>query len=475
MAFSEGVLAALRSRRHRDVGAGAADLDSAGALLISDGELAQEAASGNRDAFEELYRRHVEAAWRVAQAVTNDEYDAADATSEAFAGVLRALQAGRLAPRDHFRSYLIAAARNAAIDIVRRRRRAGRHTPALPGSDELSPVDSLDKDEEAALIARAFRSLPERWRMTLWLTEVEGMTPGEAAPLLGVSGDGARQLAMRARAGLRHRYLQAHVDRQVATECRFAVEHLVTYAGGNLAPRDVAKVDRHLAGCETCRSRLRELDDVGRRLRGMVLPLPLGLAAAVFGKWGKAFAVAQPPGGTGLRWLAGHAAGPLAACCGGLVAVGLVGVTVVGPRHEGRSARPSAAGRATASPAPSGPEVAMGGSAASTPPAPAVATSTAPAAPSPAAAPGASSRPAAPLPSAPPPSPAPPARPPGPSLQAGVAVLPETSLSLGAAAGIGPGSCSGIWLRGPLAGCTPPPPSPAAGPVSVSVQGSLIP
>jgi len=474
MAFSEGVLAALRSRRHRDLGAGAGDPDPGGALLISDGELAEEAALGNRDAFEELYRRHVEAAWRVAQAVTNDEHDAADATSEAFVRVLRALQAGRLAPRDHFRAYLIAAARNSAIDILRRRRRTGRHTPALPSSDELGPVDSVDKDEEAALIARAFRSLPERWRMTLWLTEVEGLTPGEAAPLLGVSGDGARQLAMRARAGLRHRYLQAHVDRQVATECRFAVEHLVTYAGGNLAPRDVAKVDRHLAGCETCRSRLRELDDMGRRLRGMVLPLPLGLAAAVLGKWGKAFAAAQPAGRTALGWLAGRAARPLAACCGGLVAVGLIGVTVVGPHQEASNARPSTAGPATASPAPSGREIATGGSAASTPPVPAPTASAAPAAPGPPAASGAASLPAAPLPSSPP-SPGPPARPAEPALQGGVAVLPGSSLSLGAAAGIGAGSCTGLWFRGPLAGCTPPPPSPAAGPVSVSIQGSLIP
>jgi RNA polymerase sigma factor (sigma-70 family) len=470
MAFNEGVLAALRARRQRDFGTPGGDPESAGAPRVSDGELAQSAASGDRDAFEELYRRHVEAAWRVAQAVTNDEHDAADATSEAFVRVLRALQAGRLAPKDHFRPYLIAAARNSAIDILRRRRRAGRHTPAVPGVDPLGPVDSVDKDEEASLIAKAFRSLPERWRMTLWLTEVEGLSPSEAAPLLGVSGDGARQLAMRARAGLRHRYLQAHVDRQVATGCRFAVEHLVTYVAGNLAPRDVVKVERHLAGCETCRSRLRELEDVGRRLRGMVLPLPLGLgAAAVFGRSGKAFALARPRGVAKLKRLAGHTGRPLAACCGALLALDLVGITVVGAPHDGRTARPSAAQPAAAT-LPGGLPAATGASV--QPPAPPATTAAGPTPP------GAVVGPSPPAATAPVGVPAPAPRrgspAPVPALQAGVAVLPGTSLSLGASAGIGPGSCTGVWVRSPVAGCTPPP-APAGSVVSANLHGSLIP
>src|SRR5260370_11701812 len=86
--------------------------DGATALTDSDRELAERAAGGNTHAFEELYRRHVQSAWRVAQAVTGNRDDAADATSEAFVRVLRALQAGRIAPADHFRPYLMAAARS---------------------------------------------------------------------------------------------------------------------------------------------------------------------------------------------------------------------------------------------------------------------------------------------------------------------------------------------------------------------------
>src|SRR5260370_29760689 len=81
----------------------------------------------------------------------------------------------------------------------------------------------------------------------------------------------------------------------------------------------------------------------------MVLPLPLGLgAAAVFGRSGKAFALARPRGVAKLKRLAGHTGRPLAACCGALLALDLVGITVVGAPHDGRTARPSAAQPAAA-------------------------------------------------------------------------------------------------------------------------------
>src|SRR4051812_9381769 len=179
---------------------------------VADADLVIRAAAGGTDAFGELYRRHVDAAWRVAHAVTGNPEDAADAVSEAFTRVFRALPEGRLLDGNRFRPYLLAATRNAAVDVLRRSGRV-RPTDATDALDTASHgsgpseqyVDGIDR----ALVASAFRSLPERWRSVLWLTEVEGMAPSEAAPLLGISANGAAQLAVRARAGLRQRFLQA--------------------------------------------------------------------------------------------------------------------------------------------------------------------------------------------------------------------------------------------------------------------------
>src|SRR2546421_4545847 len=225
--------------------------------MLTDAVLVERVIAGFDDAFDELYRRPATSAWRLAQAVTNNSHDAADAVSEAFARVLQAVRAGRLDDGGAFRSYLLTATRNAALDTIRRRST----TKPSPNDDlevvdvRATPAEKIAGHEDALLVAEAFRNLPERWRSVLWLTEVEGIATKDAAGQLGLTANGTAQLAVRARAGLRDRYLQAHVRNHAKPECRFSVEHLGAYVGGGLAPRDLAKVDQHLAGCEDCRAR----------------------------------------------------------------------------------------------------------------------------------------------------------------------------------------------------------------------------
>lgn len=302
---------------------------------LTDNELTGRAAGGEVAAFEELYRRHADAAWRVAQAVTGNPHDAADAVSDAFTRVFQALPT-RLKDGDHFRPYLLACTRNAAIDVLRRN---GRLSPTE--SEQLDrpaignePAELLVGDIDSSLVTRAFRSLPERWRSVLWLTEVEGIPPREAADMLGLSPNGVAQLAVRARTGLRERFLQAHLgDVEVLAECRYSVDRLGAYVAGGLAPRDVAKVDQHLAGCSACTDRQAELAEIEPSLlRRAALPLPAGLAALVLGRWelaGTGAAVAAGAGGSaGVAAGAGIAGGGLAAVAGS-TAVGVGGLAAV--------------------------------------------------------------------------------------------------------------------------------------------------
>ncbi|MCU1374489.1 MAG: hypothetical protein JWO68_1775 [Actinomycetia bacterium] len=251
--------------------------------MLGDAELVERVLAGNDAAFDELYRRHAASAWRVGQAVAGNGHDAADAVSEAFARVLQAVRAGKLDDGEAFRSYLLTATRHAAVDSLRRGGRA-RATDAAElesvATTAPSPADRLTGTEDAGLVAEAFRNLPERWRSVLWLTEVEGVATKDAADQLGLSANGTAQLAVRARAGLRDRYLQAHVKTSTKPTCRFTVERLGAYVGGGLASRDLAKVDQHLAGCAECRARKDELDDLGPTLRRIALPIPLTLGAS---------------------------------------------------------------------------------------------------------------------------------------------------------------------------------------------------
>ena len=316
--------------------------------MLSDDVLVDRVVAGFDGDFEELYRRHASAAWRVAQAVTGNAHDAADAVAEAFARVLQAVKAGRLLDASAFRGYLLAATRNASLDTLRR---AGKTRPTadddLDGLDlaTTGPDDALTGAGDAAMIAEAFRNLPERWRSVLWLTEVEGVSTKDVAEQLGISANGAAQLAVRARAGLRERFLQAHLKSTAAPDCRFTVDRLGAYVGGGLAPRDLAKVDQHLAGCEPCRLKKEELEDLGTGLRRIVLPLPLALAgiagarvttaltsssspiAAAPSVGGRIMAAAQNPTPRLQKLLAGTTVGVLG--------LGMVAATVTGgPRPK---------------------------------------------------------------------------------------------------------------------------------------------
>jgi RNA polymerase sigma factor (sigma-70 family) len=246
----------------------------------TDATLVRAASVNDEAALTELYRRHAPAAARVARCVAANPEDAADAVAEAFTRVFAALTSGRVGTLD-FRSYVLAATRNAAIDNLRRADRVGPagdpatfdRTEALGG-----PPDELVAGEESALIAQAFRDLPERWQSVLWLTEVERVTPSQAAGVLGLSPNNVSQLAVRARARLRERYLQALVHNHAAPACQATVDRLGAYVAGTLTDRRRAEVEAHLAGCPECLRRRADVEELGASLRRAV-PVP----AAVLG------------------------------------------------------------------------------------------------------------------------------------------------------------------------------------------------
>lgn len=252
--------------------------------LRTDAQLVAAAADGEQAAFAELYRRHLEKAGWAARGVAPNADDTADAVSEAFANVFRIVRAGRFPEGAQFEAYMVTAARRAAIDQVRRASRT------VPGNDldhteapstDARPSERVMAVESAALVARAFLGLATHLRAVLYLTEVEGMAMREAAAVLGVTPNACAQRAVRARARLRQRYLQAHVAPGAERRCRDTVDQLGAYVGAGLSARDEAKVEVHLAGCETCRHRVAELRDIGTVLRRAVPPASIDVAGLV--------------------------------------------------------------------------------------------------------------------------------------------------------------------------------------------------
>lgn len=250
-----------------------------GAEGSADHELVRRARRGDRAAYAELWRRHHQAGLRVARAVTR--LDADDIVAEAFARILRIVLAGG-GPEGAFRPYLYTTIKNVAAS-------QGRATKEFVVDDLEVLLDPGEAEDDVAigaldrsLTAQAFRSLPERWQTVLWYTEVEGLDPHEAAPLLGLSANATAALSFRAREGLRVAWLQAHVDAaQVEGECRWAAEHLGEHERDRLRPRDAERLAFHLAHCAHCAIVSEEVHDVGARLHTILLPLVVGAGGAL--------------------------------------------------------------------------------------------------------------------------------------------------------------------------------------------------
>lgn len=252
--------------------------------MPSDAELIEAVRGGEIEAYGQLYERHVRAAFNLALQLSGSTADADDLVSDAFAKVLRVLRAGS-GPSAAFRPYLLTAVRNTAYDKTRKDRRvelAG-DVEEIPGAAKVTSVpfqDTAVAGLDQTLAATAFASLPEHWQTVLWHTAIEGQSPGEIAPILGLTANGVSAMAHRAREGLRQAYLQAHVAVEPSERCRATVSRLGAWARGGVTGRAAMQLDAHLDRCGDCRALAAELADVNGALRGVVAPLVLGTGAA---------------------------------------------------------------------------------------------------------------------------------------------------------------------------------------------------
>ncbi|WP_143466839.1 sigma-70 family RNA polymerase sigma factor [Lentzea kentuckyensis] len=252
--------------------------------MPSDADLIDAVRDGKVEAYGQLYERHVRSANILAMQLSTSSADADDLVSDAFAKVLAALRSGG-GPGAAFRPYLLTAVRHAAYDRTRKEKRlelAG-DIEEVPGATRATSVPFRDKaveDLDQAMAATAFATLPERWQTVLWHTAIEGQSPGEIAPLLGLTANGVSAMAFRAREGLRKAFLQAHVNQEPAEKCRATVTKLGAWTRGGLKGREAVQLDAHMDECAECRKLASELSDVNGALRGMIAPIVLGTGTA---------------------------------------------------------------------------------------------------------------------------------------------------------------------------------------------------
>jgi DNA-directed RNA polymerase specialized sigma24 family protein len=285
-------------------------------------------------AFEYLCRRHTGPAWDLAYAVTGERRDAAAAVAEGFVRVLRPGRPARFDSPDQLETALLSATRAAAIEAARRPHAEGAARPAAGvDGEDVGGARRLEGEPGSRLpiVTAAYRSLPERWRTVLWLTDVLHTDINETAAVLGVSGNGLAQLSHRARSGLRERYLQAQLRGTVAAGCHPTVEHLAAFTASTLALSELATVEKHLRGCHDCQEREAELDDLGAMLTRIAVPAPPTLVAMATSRWKDAANAATVVPRTRLHLLSFPHSGrkPVAGAALAVMGLGIIGAAVV--------------------------------------------------------------------------------------------------------------------------------------------------
>jgi RNA polymerase sigma-70 factor (ECF subfamily) len=169
--------------------------------MESDAHLVSRVRAGDTAAFRLLYQRYEQRVFRFLVRLANDRAVAEDLFQETWLALARATP--RLEPVDDLAPLLFTIARNkflnwrrwALLDISR--------LNLFGRSSILAALDGVaDARQELRVVERALAELPVGSREILLLVAIEGLEPSQAAAVLGIQADAARQRLARARSQL---------------------------------------------------------------------------------------------------------------------------------------------------------------------------------------------------------------------------------------------------------------------------------
>lgn len=182
----------------------------------SDEELVEAAKKGDREAFDELYRRHEQMVKQCVQKHIPDPDEAEDITQEAFFKAYRALPLFRGEAK--FTTWLVQIAHNICVSRARKERARHEFTSLdlsemeegmePPSLQEEGPDERVERREMHKLVRFALSSLPHHHRFPIVLRDLDGRSYREIAQILHCSVPIVKARLHRARNALRNRVLR---------------------------------------------------------------------------------------------------------------------------------------------------------------------------------------------------------------------------------------------------------------------------
>jgi RNA polymerase sigma-70 factor (ECF subfamily) len=254
----------------------------------SEAELLAAAREGDGEALEALLARHERQVYRFGLRMCGSEEDAKEVLQETLLTAFRGLHAFR--GDAELSTWLYQVARTHCFRA--RRRRAGvpeEHLPLDSPAAAGVPVEGPPPDEKAharqmgEVLQAAILALPDAYRETLILRDVEGLSAEEAARVVGIEVRALKSRLHRARMQLRE-HLSTLLGEDAAAGgqgCPELAQELSDYAGQDIDQATCVRIEDHLGRCPRCAEECESLKrtvSLCRRIPGDEVPAPVRAA-----------------------------------------------------------------------------------------------------------------------------------------------------------------------------------------------------
>ncbi len=173
---------------------------------LSDSELLRSMLAGDEEALTLLYRRRQSGVYRFALQMSGSKTIAEDVTQEVFLFLMREGHVFDPA-RGSVSAFLLGVARNHVLRRLRVEQLlaplgddSDDDAPFLHTSSDLCPLDDLTRAETIDSVRKAVLSLPSKYREVVVLCELQDVSYGETAEILGCAIGTVRSRLHRARA-----------------------------------------------------------------------------------------------------------------------------------------------------------------------------------------------------------------------------------------------------------------------------------
>ena len=173
---------------------------------LNDSELLRSMLAGDEEALALLYRRRQGAVYRFALQMSGSKTVAEDVTQEVFLFLMRD---GRVfdPAKGSVSAFLLGVARNYVLRRLRVEQQLAPlgddfddDVPVLHASTDICPLEDLTRAETIESVRRAVLSLPSKYREVVVLCELQDISYGETAEILGCAIGTVRSRLHRARA-----------------------------------------------------------------------------------------------------------------------------------------------------------------------------------------------------------------------------------------------------------------------------------